>query len=102
MVCGHGDGRRKRVGHLRSHRAAGQDPRCRAEGVAREPLEICSVPNLHAKVSLIDTTWGLVGSGNLTNSGLGGDGRANVELGVTLDAGQIAAAKLFGRWWDDA
>src|SRR5215203_2765937 len=56
-------------------------------------FEICSVPNLHAKVSLIDTTWGLVGSGNLTNSG----------LGVTLEAAQIAAAAdLFGRWWDDA
>lgn len=66
-------------------------------------FEICSVPNLHAKVSLIDTTWGLVGSGNLTNSGLGGEGRANVELGVVLDAGQFAtAAELFARWWDDA
>jgi len=66
-------------------------------------FEICSVPNLHAKVSLIDTTWGLVGSGNLTNSGLGGEGRANVELGVVLDAGQrTTAAELFGRWWDDA
>jgi hypothetical protein len=66
-------------------------------------FEICSVPNLHAKVSLIDTTWGLVGSGNLTNSGLGGEGRANVELGVVLDPGQRAtAAELFGRWWDDA
>lgn len=66
-------------------------------------FEICSVPNLHAKVSLIDTTWGLVGSGNLTNSGLGSEGRANVELGVVLDAEQIAtAAELFVRWWDDA
>jgi hypothetical protein len=66
-------------------------------------FEICSVPNLHAKVSLIDTDWGLVGSGNLTNSGLGNEGRANVELGVVLDAGQIrTAAELFARWWDDA
>jgi len=66
-------------------------------------FEICSVPNLHAKVSLIDSTWGLVGSGNLTNSGLGGAGRANVELGVILDAGRIAtAAELFARWWDGA
>jgi hypothetical protein len=66
-------------------------------------FEICSVPNLHAKVSLIDTTWGLVGSGNLTNSGLGSESRANVELGVILDAGQIAtAAELFTRWWDGA
>lgn len=66
-------------------------------------FEICSVPNLHAKVSLIDTSWGLVGSGNLTNSGLGSEGRANVELGVVLDAGQIATAgQLFARWWEGA
>jgi len=66
-------------------------------------FEICSVPNLHAKVSLIDSTWGLVGSGNLTNSGLGSEGRTNVELGVVLDDGQIAtAAELFLRWWEDA
>lgn len=66
-------------------------------------FEICSVPNLHAKVSLIDATWGLVGSGNLTNSGLGSEERANIELGVVLDGGQIAtAAELFMRWWDDA
>jgi phosphatidylserine/phosphatidylglycerophosphate/cardiolipin synthase-like enzyme len=66
-------------------------------------FEICSVTNLYAKASLIDTTWGLVGSGNLTNSGLGSEERANVELGVILDAGQIAtAAELFTRWWDRA
>ncbi len=66
-------------------------------------FEICSVPNLHAKVSLIDSSWGLIGSGNLTNSGLGSEGRANVELGVVLDDEQIAtAAELFVRWWDDA
>src|SRR6476659_10794792 len=66
-------------------------------------FELCSVPNLHAKLSLIDTSWGLVGSGNLTNSGLGSESRANVELGVVLDAEQIAtAADLFARWWDGA
>jgi phosphatidylserine/phosphatidylglycerophosphate/cardiolipin synthase-like enzyme len=66
-------------------------------------FEICSMPNLHAKVSLIDTSWGLVGSGNLTNSGLGSEGRSNVELGVVLDAGQIATAgELFAGWWEGA
>jgi hypothetical protein len=66
-------------------------------------FELCSVPNLHAKLSLTDTSWGLVGSGNLTNAGLGSEDRANVELGVVLDAEQIAgAAKLFARWWDGA
>lgn len=66
-------------------------------------FELCSVPNLHAKLSLTDTSWGLVGSGNLTNAGLGSEGRANVELGVVLDAEQIAGAtELFARWWDGA
>jgi hypothetical protein len=66
-------------------------------------FELCSVPNLHAKLSLIDTSWGLVGSANLTNAGLGSKGGANVELGVILDGGQIAtAAELFTRWWDSA
>jgi len=66
-------------------------------------FELCSVPNLHAKLSLIDTSWGLVGSGNLTNAGLGGEARANVELGVVLNAEQISgAAELFARWWDVA
>ncbi len=66
-------------------------------------FELCSVPNLHAKLSLTDTRWGLVGSGNLTNAGLGSEGHANVELGVVLDAEQIAsAAELFTRWWDGA
>jgi hypothetical protein len=78
------------------------DPRA-LETLLDSGFEICSVPNLHAKVSLIDTTWGLVGSGNLTNAGLGSEGRANVELGVTLDAAQIAsAAELFARWWETA
>jgi hypothetical protein len=64
-------------------------------------FEVCSVPNLHAKLSLIDGSWGLVGSANLTNAGLGNEGGANVELGVILDGGQIAtAAGLFTRWWD--
>lgn len=73
------------------------------EALLYSGFELCSVPNLHAKLSLTDTSWGLVGSGNLTNAGLGGEGRANVELGVVLDAEQIAgAAELFARWWAGA
>jgi PLD-like domain len=73
------------------------------ETLLNSGFELCSVSNLHAKLSLIDTSWGLVGSGNLTNAGLGGEGRAKVELGVSLDAGQIASvAELFARWWDGA
>jgi len=73
------------------------------EALLNGGFELCSVPNLHAKLSLIDTSWGLVGSGNLTNAGLGSESRANVELGVVLDAAQIATAgDLFAHWWEDA
>jgi hypothetical protein len=64
-------------------------------------FEIASIPNLHAKVSLVDSDWGLVGSGNLTGTGLGGAEGANVELGVVLDQGQIkAASELVAGWWE--
>jgi len=64
-------------------------------------FELRSARDLHAKVSLVDVRWGLVGSGNLTMSGLGGDPRrANAELGVVLAADQVAAAqRIAERWW---
>jgi hypothetical protein len=66
-------------------------------------FEIASIPNLHAKVSLVDSSWGLVGSGNLTNAGLGSGNGANVELGVVLSEAQIARAEAyFDDWWDRA
>lgn len=63
---------------------------------------IRSVPNLHAKLSIAGR-WGMVGSGNLTNSGSGDPAvsNANVELGVVLSRPQLVeAAKVFERWWD--
>jgi hypothetical protein len=47
---------------------------------------------LHAKVFLADGSSGLLGSGNLTASGLGEPTRSNLELGVVLDAAQAAVA----------
>jgi PLD-like domain len=65
--------------------------------------EIRSIRNLHAKLSLIDSRWGLVGSGNLTNAGLGSTAKGNVELGVVLNPAQIAAAAaIYEDWWDEA
>jgi hypothetical protein len=67
-------------------------------------FEVRSLQGLHAKVSVIDR-WGLVGSGNLTDSGLGGrEGRrANVELGVVLNQPQLSeAAALVDHWWRSA
>lgn len=66
-------------------------------------FSIASISNLHAKVSLVDSNWGLVGSGNLTNAGLASTDRSNVELGVVLSRAQIVeAAALFEEWWSRA
>lgn len=63
-------------------------------------FEVASIPNLHAKVSLVDSAWGLVGSGNLTDAGLGSSDRSNVELGVVLSQAQIGEAEtLLSDWW---
>ncbi len=63
-------------------------------------FEIRTAPNLHAKVSLVDSRWGLVGSGNLTNAGMGGEDDPNLELGVVLSAPQRSSArKIFDSWW---
>lgn len=64
--------------------------------------EIRSVPNLHAKVAVIDRSWGLVGSGNLTGAGIGKQDSAtgNIELGVVLDKQQIILASgVYEVWW---
>jgi hypothetical protein len=64
--------------------------------------QVRTIKHLHAKVSLVDRAWGLVGSGNLTVPGLGDrvGARANVELGVVLAAKQIDAAHdLYAKWW---
>ena len=66
-------------------------------------FEIASIRNLHAKVSIVDSRWGLIGSGNLTSAGLGSTERGNAELGVVLDAAQIGeAAAIFAGWWAKA
>lgn len=66
-------------------------------------FEIRSIANLHAKVTIVDETWALVGSGNLTESGLGHPGGGNVELGVVLDPEQAKAANaIVEEWWAEA
>jgi phosphatidylserine/phosphatidylglycerophosphate/cardiolipin synthase-like enzyme len=63
-------------------------------------FETRSLRNLHAKVVLADTSWGLVGSGNLTVAGSNG---ANAELGVVLTSAQIRRARgHFEEWWSAA
>lgn len=66
-------------------------------------FELRSIPNLHAKATVIDDDWGLAGSGNLTASGLGAKAGGNVELGVVLTRPQVAAAtRHFKDWWESA
>jgi hypothetical protein len=63
-------------------------------------FEARSLRNLHAKVVLADTSWGLVGSGNLTVAGSNG---ANAELGVVLTSAQVRRARgYFEEWWSAA
>jgi phosphatidylserine/phosphatidylglycerophosphate/cardiolipin synthase-like enzyme len=62
---------------------------------------IRSVPHLHAKSYLIDLRCGLVGSANLTASGLGLATKANAELSISLTPPQVAAARSqLALWWD--
>lgn len=71
--------------------------------LATGDFELRSIRNLHAKASLVDSSWGLVGSGNLTNAGLGSTKVGNVELGVVLSAAQIEAAiRIYEGWWSEA
>jgi hypothetical protein len=66
-------------------------------------FEVRSIRNLHAKLTLVDEGWGLLGSGNLTTRGLGGGPNGNVELGVVLSPPQIRQARaVAARWWRQA
>jgi phosphatidylserine/phosphatidylglycerophosphate/cardiolipin synthase-like enzyme len=62
---------------------------------------IRSVPHLHAKSYLIDFRCGLVGSANLTASGLGLATKPNAELSISLTPPQVSAARSqLALWWD--
>jgi hypothetical protein len=71
------------------------------EAFADSEFEVRSLPNLHAKAVLIDASWGVIGSGNLTEAGSNG---GNAELGIMLDPEQTAEAEraFFDRWWKAA
>lgn len=62
---------------------------------------IKSIPNLHAKIYLVDDSEGLVTSSNLTRPGL----QTNVELGVYFkNETQLfnSVERFFNRMWDEA
>src|SRR6185436_18235843 len=79
------------------------DPRA-LERLHDAEFQIGNIENLHAKVSLVGSGWGLVGSGNLTGKGLGDEeGGGNHELGAILTAKQIQEASVvFADWWKQA
>jgi len=65
---------------------------------------VASIPNLHAKASLVDSGWGMVGSGNLTGAGLGDEkGGGNYEMGVLLTPSQIEdVTEILVAWWSES
>lgn len=66
-------------------------------------VEVRTAPRLHAKVYLVDHTFGLVGSANLTGSGLGSTLTPNLELSVRLQADAVVeATRQVATWWNDA
>lgn len=67
--------------------------------LADEGVKLLHADRLHAKVFLVDGSSGFVGSGNLTGSGLGGEPRANLELGVSLDPGEFTQASAVLAGW---
>lgn len=64
------------------------------------PKSIRTLTNIHAKVALIDN-WALIGSGNLSASGLDG---LNAEMGITTGEQAIvsAVARTLDVWWQQA
>ncbi|MBO3089078.1 phospholipase D-like domain-containing protein [Cellulomonas dongxiuzhuiae] len=65
-------------------------------------VAVRSHPGLHAKVYLAGDR-GIVGSGNLTKTGLGTAARPNLEVSVELTPSQVGAAKVaLDAWWSDA
>ena len=64
--------------------------------------DVKSIPNLHAKLYVVDRSWGIIGSGNLTGAGIGraGPRAGNIELAALLDEAQRAdASRMFDEWW---
>jgi hypothetical protein len=58
-----------------------------------------SITNLHAKIVVVDDSFALVGSNNLTAGGMAAH---NVELGVIMRSRNAvqAVAAVFNYWWD--
>jgi hypothetical protein len=66
-------------------------------------IEVASDRRLHAKVFLVDDAFALLGSANLTGSGLGLVQKPNLELSVRLPTPDIPAVRSQAeQWWSTA
>ncbi len=88
------------------------DPWAAAGGYLAQPglralldagVEVRDLRRLHAKTYLVDEEFGLIGSANLTDTGLGGGARPNAELSAHLDKQGVAKARaVVEAWWQEA
>lgn len=60
-------------------------------------------PRLHSKTYLVDDSFGLIGSANLTGSGLGFAKSYNTEMSVSVEGIALEKARLIAReWWENS
>ncbi|MCH8008469.1 MAG: phospholipase D family protein [Chloroflexi bacterium] len=68
------------------------------------PGNLRVMPNLHAKLYIVDEQTAILGSGNLTPPGLGGDGKHNEEAGLLVDDPSLISEMCdrWNEWWQQA
>lgn len=68
------------------------------------PGNLRVMPNLHAKLYIVDGQTAILGSGNLTRAGLGGDGNHNEEAGLFIDDPSLIRemCSRWNAWWQQA
>lgn len=58
---------------------------------------------LHAKAYVVGDDFAMIGSGNLTNAGLGESRTSNLELSVVVPSSEVGRVQfILDRWWDES
>ena len=72
--------------------------------VTHPPGKLRVMPDLHAKLYIVDGQTAILGSGNLTRAGLGGDGNHNEEAGLFVDDPPLIRemCSRWSEWWQQA
>ena len=80
------------------------DPETFRRLVTHPPGSLRVMPNLHAKLYIVDGHTAILGSGNLTRAGLGGDGNHNEEAGLLVDDPSLLSemCSRWNEWWQQA